>query len=590
MKNISISEKLIFYFVTLGIVVIVIIGSYTYFFAKKALIDRTFDQLISLRLEKKNRVEQFFIDRNRDIYLISKSEEVNNIIDILNSDKKTEMHLSTDAYNSYLNKYIGSHGYYQRLFITNSKGKVLDISNSEERLKPLLEADSNCNQNLRDFCKRIRKEKKTIIQDLTKTQLLIYIGSPVMDKNMRLIGIVVLEIPLTVINNIMIGLSSNNGLGKSGETYLVGNDYLMRSNSRFKDDAVLNLKVNSKSVKSAFQGITGIEIVKDYRNILCLSSYSKVNIDGLNWAILAEIDQQEAMVPVYRIRNSILLISIIIAGSVFIFAFLIARKITQPIKKLQKASEAVGSGNYSMNLEITSLDEIGALTETFNTMMCQLKAQKNEIEEEKTKRFNALIDGQEMERQRLSRDLHDGLGQSILAVKIKLEQTKNSNQEKNQQIISETQDLLKSTIQEIRHISNDLMPPVLEAFGIEYGLKNLCKETSANTSINIDFICENIPELVEKRIQIYIYRISQEAINNIAKHSTASNATLKLSFNSDGIYLTIADNGKGFDLNNNNPSGNGILNMKQRVELLNGECTIHSTPQKGTLITIKIPV
>lgn len=589
MKNISISEKLIFYFVTLGIVVIVIIGSYTYFFAKKALLERTFDQLISLRVEKKYRIEQFFVDRSRDINLISKSEEVKNIIAILNSEKNADTHLSAQSYTSYLNKYIGSHGYYQRLFVTNAKAKVLDISNSEEKLKPLLENDSNCNQNLRDFCRRIKKEKKTIVQDLTKTQLLIYIGSPVFDANMHLIGIVVLEIPLTAINNIMFGLSSNNGLGNSGETYLVGKDYLMRSNSRFKEDAVLNLKVNSNSVKSAFQGKTGIEIVKDYRNIQCLSSYSTVNIEGLNWAIMAEIDQQEAMVPVYRIRNSILLISIIIAGSVFIFAFLIARKITQPIKKLQKASEAVSAGNYSMHLEITSLDEIGALTETFNTMISHLKAQKNEIEEEKTKRFNALIDGQEMERQRLSRDLHDSLGQSILAVKIKLEQTKNSNQEKNQQIIAETQDLLKSTIQEIRHISNDLMPPVLEAFGIEHGLKNLCKDTSVNTSINVDFICENIPETVEKRLQIYIYRISQEAINNITKHSTATSATLKLRFKSGSIHLIIADNGKGFDLIKNNNSGNGILNMKQRVELLNGEFSILSSPQKGTLITIKIP-
>ena len=80
MKNISITEKLIFYFVCLGIVVISIIGSYSYYFAKKALLNRTFDQLISLRLEKKNRIEQFFLDRNRDINLISKSEELKKIM------------------------------------------------------------------------------------------------------------------------------------------------------------------------------------------------------------------------------------------------------------------------------------------------------------------------------------------------------------------------------------------------------------------------------------------------------------------------------------------------------------------------------
>ncbi|NVO02008.1 MAG: hypothetical protein HXX09_04845, partial [Bacteroidetes bacterium] len=80
MKNISITEKLIFYFVILGIVVITIIGNYSYYFANKALLNRTFDQLTSLRLEKKNRIEQFFLDRQRDINLFSNSKEIKEII------------------------------------------------------------------------------------------------------------------------------------------------------------------------------------------------------------------------------------------------------------------------------------------------------------------------------------------------------------------------------------------------------------------------------------------------------------------------------------------------------------------------------
>jgi len=234
------------------------------------------------------------------------------------------------------------------------------------------------------------------------------------------------------------------------------------------------------------------------------------------------------MIPVYSIRNNILLLSIIIAASVFIFAFLISRKITHPLKKLQKASEQIGTGNYNVTVEVSSRDEIGFLTETFNRMTLRLKKQSNQIEEEKTKRMSSLIDGQEMERQRLSRDLHDSLGQSLLTVKIKLEQAKNANVEKNQQIIHETQELLRDTIQEIRNISNDLMPPVLEAFGMEQGLKNLCKDTAKNTDISIKYISENIPDSLDKRVQIYVYRIAQEAINNITKHSAATEASLKI--------------------------------------------------------------
>jgi len=590
MKNISITEKLIFYFVCLGVVVIIIIGSYSYFFTKRALLNRTFDQLISLRLEKKNRIEQFFIDRDRDINLISKSEEIKRIIDVLNTKEKSVEKITKLQYNSYLSNYISTYGYYQRLHVVSLNDFMFDINSPLTDLKNNSDINTISDSNLKNFCKEIVSAKKTIIQDLTKSKVLIYIGTPILDEAKDILGFVVLEIPVTAINKIMFGYSENNGLGKTGETYLVGNDYLMRSNSRFKENAVLNIKVTSESVLNAFDGKTGFGIVKDYRNISTLSSYSKVNIAGLNWAIIAEIDEEEAMVPVYSIRNNILLISIIIAASVFIFAFVISKRITLPLKRLQKASEQIGAGNYEVNLEVASIDEIGLLTDAFNNMSLQLKKQKEEIEIEKTQKVSSLIDGQEMERQRLSRDLHDSLGQSILAVKIKLEQVKNANIEKNQQIIYETLDLIKNTINEIRNISNDLMPPVLEAFGLEHGLKNLCKDTSANTSIPITFTCENIPETLDKKLQIYLYRISQEAINNITKHSSATEASIKISYVNKVLFLNIADNGNGFEITKTNNQGNGIMNIKQRVELLKGECKIFSGTGKGTQINIKIPV
>jgi len=590
MKRISITEKLILYFVCLGLVVIIIIGSFTYYSAKKALLNRTFDQLISLRLEKKNRIEQFFIDRDRDISIISKSEESSKIIDILNSEALTVDKIKKLQVNSNLSKFISSYGYYHKLYIVNKKEYVFTINSPQYELCNYTDFQIHSNLKLNQFCEEIKKSGKTIIQDISKTTQYIYIGTPIVNESKEIQGYVVLEIPLTAINKIMFGYSENNGLGKSGETYLVGNDYLMRSNSRFKENAIFNIKVTSNSVINALNGKTACAIVKDYRNISCLSSYSKVDIIGLNWVILAEINEEEAMISVNSIRNSILLISIIIASSVFIFAYLISRRITLPIKRLQKASEQIGNGNYNIILEITSLDEIGMLTEAFNEMTKQLKKQSIELDEEKTKRVSSLIDGQEMERQRLSRDMHDSLGQSLLAVKIKLEHAKNSNFEKSQQLIIETQDLLRSTINEIKNISNDLMPPVLDAFGLEQGLKTLCKSTACNTGIPIDFISENIPLSMDARIQIYIYRISQEAINNISKHSDATAVKFTITYKLYEISLNIADNGKGFDIDHIDVKSNGILNIRERVKLLKGDCKFTSSPKNGTEIDIKIPL
>ena len=130
MKNISITEKLIFYFVSLGVVVIIIVGSFSYYFAKQALLNRTFDQLTSLRLEKKNRIEQFFLDRDRDINLICKSEEIRKIIDASNAHPESKESINLQSYNSYLNNYISSYGYYRRLYVANLDSIVFSLNST----------------------------------------------------------------------------------------------------------------------------------------------------------------------------------------------------------------------------------------------------------------------------------------------------------------------------------------------------------------------------------------------------------------------------------------------------------------------------
>ena len=173
---------------------------------------------------------------------------------------------------------------------------------------------------------------------------------------------------------------------------------------------------------------------------------------------------------------------------------------------------------------------------------------------------------------------------------MKLEQINDEKIEGNNRVVFETRELLKNAIHEIRVISNDLMPHVLEAFGIETGLKKLCKETSENTGMIIHFSSENLPESLGKKIQIYLYRITQEIINNIIKHSEAKEVRIKISANQDFVFLKINDYGKGFEMQKNNVNGNGINNIQERVELLNGSCEINSNVGKGTEISIKLPI
>lgn len=582
MKDISISEKLILYFVTAGIIVIIIIGSITYYITKQALIDRTFDQLISLRLEKTNQLERFFHDRKAEIIQITHSHDIQNQIkNIENNDESGSSDIFFTLCSSRINTL-----YFQNIQLFNP---VIGLMKRDFDGKTTIggnELSDDFRKIIRSLSDEINSSKEAYFIDIQPGKQCLYLLCRIPESQ----SVLILEIPHPIINNIMFSQTPDNGLGKSGETYLVGNDFLMRSSSRFMDDAVLKQMVTSEAVQRAMKNETGTAIIQDYRNIRCLSSFGKVKSDDISWIILAEMDFSEAMKPVESIRNSILLISILIASAIFIFAFLVARKIILPLKRLQKASEQIGEGKFDIHLKVTSTDEIGSLTKTFNQMSQQLVAQKKEIEDERTKRISSLIDGQEMERQRLSRDLHDSLGQSLLAVNLKLEQTNNQENKQKQQTIDETRELLKSTIQEIRQISSDLMPPVLQAFGIEQAMHNLCRESSSHCATEFSFRSQDIPQKLDKRIQIYFYRIAQEAINNTVKHAEATKASVTMYVFEDFVYLTFTDNGKGFEMQRSNASGNGLTNIRQRVELLEGECNLQSSPGNGTRISIKIPL
>ncbi|MBI4645706.1 MAG: HAMP domain-containing protein [Bacteroidia bacterium] len=558
--------------------------------------------MISLRNEKKNRIEQFFLDRFHDITLDSESEEIKKLITNINQfkPKNPQSDSFPDIEGAGFEKFINPYAYYENLnivglnellckFNLNDTSRLRFTSDGQAEIKICM-ANKVKDKNFQNFLKIIGKTGKKITHDINpilQTRPEILIGNPVYDNAKKIVGFVVLEIPIDAINKIMFEHSDNSGLGKTGETYLVGSDYLMRSNSRFIENAVRlqHIKVTSKAVIEAFQNKTGYDIIRDYRNVPCFSAYSPVNIEGLNWVILAEIDVDEAMIQIYPIRNSILLITIIIATAVFVFTFFISKKIAAPLRKLQKASEEVGKGNYEVKLNIKTSDEIGQLTDSFNQMTIKLKKQTDEIQEEKKRRLSALIDGQENERQRLSRELHDGLGQSIAALKLRLE--KDLSGEESLKKIDHLETLFEPLIDEVHKISNDLMPSVLTAFGLVNALRNLCDEISEHTNIIVHFET-NSPDLkLEEKQKIYLFRITQECLNNSVKHSGCTDIFVVLNKIENYILLSIIDNGKGLDLKAIKER-KGLSNIRERINILNGELEITSEKDKGTKVEVKL--
>ncbi len=606
MRKISLTEKIILNFLLLGVGMLVIIATYSFYTSKNALMERTFEQLTSVRTVKKNQIESFFSDRNRDIRLISGSEDVKKLLSILNNHYqvfKSTKNINTqidenqinEEYNRYLRLYLNSCGYYNNLLIFNQNnfGLIIKTSNKHGNI---ISYDSISNYPLNELKDSIYKTKKVYLQDFKLNKITnnaaMYVGAPLFGNNKQIIGIIVLEISYDAINAIMFENNPHNGLGKTGESYLVGNDNLMRSSSRFHENALLKTSVKTRAVNNAFDINSGTEIINDYRKIDVLSAYIRLNIPHLRWCIIAEIDLKEATIPVYNLRNNTMFISILLAMVLFISAFLISRRITRPIIKLKDAAIKIGKGEFNEQLPVYSNDEIGALTESFNFMMSHLEQQSIELQQERKLRLQSVIDGQEMERQRLSRELHDGLGQLLIAIKLRLEGLIFTDRSKLIYTIEGIKKLFDSTIDEVKRISYDLMPAVLFEFGLAKAIRNLCDDIETRSHIKMFLIFECDSDKLDKLQKTYLFRIIQEAMNNIVKHAEATEVEISLKVKENNIHLFIADNGKGFNLEEriHSLNTNGIYNMRERVNLLNGNFEINSIIKKGCSIKVVIPL
>jgi signal transduction histidine kinase len=251
----------------------------------------------------------------------------------------------------------------------------------------------------------------------------------------------------------------------------------------------------------------------------------------------------------------------------------------------------VGKGQYDIDIPVRSNDEIGALTQAFNSMSVQIKEKTQELQSERTGRLRSVIDAEENERQRLSREIHDGIGQSLIAHKLRLEGLLYMDDSEVKEQIRILKEQFNVTIDEVRRISNNLMPSVLEVFGITLALKNLCEETEENGGPEILFQATGELEDIGTKTKTYLYRIAQEALANIVKHSGAKEVTFTLSRSKDMLTFILRDDGKGFSVEDAAfEKGNGLHNMQERVALMKGTISLLSSEGEGTALIINLPV
>ena len=246
-----------------------------------------------------------------------------------------------------------------------------------------------------------------------------FIASPIFDGE-DFVGILALQFPVNYINKVMTGNNNwkKDGLGESGETYLVGSDYKMRSTSRFLEEdpngytellrslnvnteiiediqrfgtSIIEQEVNTEASNAALARHEGTKIVDDYRGIKVLSSYAPLSLKGLNWAVLSEIDLEEAYAPINQFKRIILIWGSLIILIITVASLLLSSVFIKPVKRLINSTKDIGEGNMNSLTTLETTGEFGELASALHNMVDSLQAETRLVEQESTNRQNLVL-------------------------------------------------------------------------------------------------------------------------------------------------------------------------------------------------------
>lgn len=347
------------------------------------------------------------------------------------------------------------------------------------------------------------------------------------------------------------------------------------------------------------------------------------------WGVAVREPEARVFAPSYYLKKRFAVLGLVVIASAFALGFAISRSVVNPIQTLTRAAQRIAAGKLDEPVQTNSKDEIGALSRSFETMRARLfesvgsiRRYNQELEERVEDRTREivqnrqrlsrllfkLIKAQEDERLRIARELHDESMQSAAALGLSLELSAFALRE-NRLTEADLMALKKSVdelIDGMNRIIQNLRPPMLEDLGFESALKWLLEKQLKPRGIQYQLrVSDSFTRRLElaaggkrrARYELMLFRILQEGISNVAKHSGADRAQISLVGAEDGLQLMVQDNGVGFDvdrvfaeIDDGTSESYGVLGLKERVTLLGGDLEIESSPNSGTRVTATIPV
>lgn len=264
-----------------------------------------------------------------------------------------------------------------------------------------------------------------------------------------------------------------------------------------------------------------------------------------------------------------------------IFGLLTARGLVRRLNRLSEATRAWSRGNFSVFVDDPSGDELGQLASRLNRMAEQLQ---NLLD---TRRELAVVE----ERNRLARDLHDSAKQQAFAVAAQIGTARallKHNPEAAESHLIEAERLTYELRRELTNLIQELRPAMLQGKGLAAALREYAADWSRQNRITLEMRIQG-ERVLPLEIEQTIFRIVQEALANVARHSEASSGEIGLVYTGDDITLSVSDDGRGFDVNAGH-SGFGLGSMQERVRALGGNLSIESVPGKGTHVSCTVPL
>lgn len=322
--------------------------------------------------------------------------------------------------------------------------------------------------------------------------------------------------------------------------------------------------------------------------------------------------------PINRLRWGLALLGLLALGGIWGISLLGAHILIRPVRRLTQAAQRIAAGDLSTPLRVPEGGEIGAMAEALERMRLRLLENIQELarwsetlELRVAERTEALrqqealtrqllrrvLTAQEEERARLARELHDEAGQILTAVQLSLDRLAKTMGEAGpwaQEQLQRTRDLVAQAMEDLRRVIGALRPGVLDQLGLIPALRGVAEALLRPQGILLTLETEGITERLPGEVELILFRIAQEAMHNVARHSQATHVWIRLARGEGDLIMEVRDNGRGFDpkavMAGGSGRGLGLAGMRERASLIGGQLEIDSYPGRGTIIRVRIPL